>query len=167
MALIFVIGNYNNCRTALSKSGAGVMKKCTFYDELHELFGCRPINIQKGMDSLNATSSIDVDMYDNIPDADGVIPGCSKFSDEFDNSYINKNENQLKNIDKSSVSSISENDSIDCIEENSDLTIDKGVKQQLEKSINNEIIDNDNDVAMLESKEQSTEIKALKKESSL
>ncbi|KAM0726193.1 hypothetical protein ACS0PU_008274 [Formica fusca] len=119
--------NYNNCRIALSNSGAGVKKKCTFYDKLYELFGRRPINIQKGMDSLNATSSVEVDMFDNIPDVDGAIPGCSTFSDEFDNSYINKNGNQFKDTDKSNISSISKNDSIDFIEENSNLTVDKGV----------------------------------------
>lgn len=122
------------------------MKKYTFYDQLHELFGCRPINIQKGMDSLNA-SSVDMDMFDNIPDADGSIPESSKFSDEFNNSYINESENQFKNIDKSSISSISETDSIDCIEENSNLTIDKVVKQQSETSIN-EIINNDNAILL-------------------
>ncbi|XP_012534499.1 putative uncharacterized protein DDB_G0282499 [Monomorium pharaonis] len=139
---------YNNCRTALSKSGAGV-KKCMFYDELDELFGCRPINIQKGMDSLNATSSIDMDMFDNIPDADGAIPGCSKFSDNFNNSDINESENQFKSIDKSNITSLNVTDSIIRIEENSDLTIDKGVQQQLETPINDEIIDNNNDIATL------------------
>lgn len=148
--MFFVVGNYNHCRIALSNSGAGVKKKCTFYDKLYELFGRRPINIQKGMDSLNATSSVEVNMFDNIPDVDGAIPGCSTFSDEFDNSYINKNGNQFKDTDKSNISSISKNDSIDFIEENSNLTVDKGVdKQQLETSINNEIIDNGNNVAML------------------
>lgn len=52
------------------------------------------------MDSLNAASSVDVDMFDNIPDADRAIPDCSKFSDEFNNSYINERESQFKNIDE-------------------------------------------------------------------
>jgi len=141
------------------------MKKCTFYDELQELLRCRPINIQEGMDSLNATSSnfIDVNMFDNIPDPDGASPGCSKFSDE--DLHTNKNKYYFQNIDTSSnsisendnfdnieessdltsdkeVNSISGNDNFDNIEESSDLTSDKEVKQ-LETSINNVIIDND------------------------
>lgn len=68
-------------------------------------------------------------MFDNIPDADGAIPGCSKFSDEFNNSYINERESQFKNIDESNnISSINKTDSISSIEESSDVTIDKEVQ---------------------------------------
>jgi len=113
-------------------------------NELHDLFGCRPVNIQKGIDSLNTISSIYVDVFDNMPDTDGTIPGCSTFSDEF-NPFI-KNKSQPKSIDKDSTGTNNENDSID-FEENSGL-IDKGVEQQLETPINSEIINNDNNVAI-------------------
>jgi len=123
------------------------MKKCTFYDELYDLFRCRPVNIQKGKDSLNTISLIDVNMFDNMPDTDGAIPGCSTFSDDF-NSCIIKNKSQPKSIDKDNTGNNNENDSIDYFEENSGL-IDKGVEQQLETPRNSEIINNDNNVAIL------------------
>jgi len=103
------------------------------------------------MDSLNAVISIDKNMFDNVPDIDGVIPGCSKFSDEFNSSFINNSEYHSLNIDKNSISSIStdksigDTDTIDYIEDNSSITNnkDKEVKQ-LETSINNEITDDKN-----------------------
>lgn len=95
------------------------------------------LNIQEEMNSLNATSSIDVNMFDNIPNPNGASPGCSKFSDK--DLHTNKNKNYFENIDTSS-NNISENDNFDSIEESSDLTSDKEVKQL---ETNNEIIDND------------------------
>lgn len=116
------------------------------------------------MDSLNAIPSIDMNMYDNVSDADGAIPGCSKVLDEFNSSFSNKSEYHSLNIDKNSISSfstdksISDTDSNDYIENNSSVTNNKDKEiQELETSIKNEITDNNN--AMLLERNKNKECK--------
>lgn len=95
----------------LSKSGAGAKRKCKFYDELQELFGCRPVNIQEGIDSFNAFNNqdslntfnnqitCDLNIYDNVPDADASIPGCSDYCNETSKSTDMNLTNNNQNID--------------------------------------------------------------------